>query len=474
MKLKSLRINNMTFSFTKKINIFLGEKNSGKTTIFHLLKFIYGANYSPKKPLGKAFETIASNHTNYIISWIFEGDDEKPYSLNLSTKKIMLPTQKEICISKYSEHINQKFSYYNSVFNTNIKSVECFSYNEDITQTLNTKADYAKFFRDKEDMSYTALCFLRLIQENDLASIFQNYFSLYGKKKNLEKSINISKKIKKDISNDLIELVKDDTHQHIFQRYVELVKINKSEFDETLFAELETICQNIPNFNITKVRTFHENLVNSYNDVITEEKKKLKQEYKILNNHNKSELNLVLSHTKLIEQTQVQIDELDIHLKERNFELEKKETDLLNLSADLNSFCTTFNNDFNVIKEFNNRIELRGDKNKKTNLVLNLQNSTQDNTNAGGSDTVTNFIGFLTYTLIKSNFPMLLFEKTFLTENQNKTIILLLNKIATLIDNSKRVFVTLHPDEELKDKSEYKNDEVEIFTCSKNFFGLNF
>ncbi len=471
MKLKLLKINDRTFYFKKTINIFLGEKNSGKTTIFQLLKFIYGAEYSSKKNLHKALIKIAKQNKDFNITWEFE-NDETEYTLNLFSEKVKLSSGLELAISKYSQHINSKFRFYNSVFNVNIKSVECFSFDEDMAPKLNSNSDYAKFFYPQKDMSYTSLCFLKLIQKDSIASVMQDYLKIYGKKKNLDKIVSATNDIKNEIPMDLLNAL-SDSKQNIVQRYVGLNKIYRRDYDEDFFIELEEICKNIDNFDISKVKEFHDYLIESYNDVIEDERRKMKEEDEILNLYTRDEFNSAITYNNLNHNVKEEINLIKPELKEKSITLNSYETVLNDISNDIQRFCEEFNKTFNVIKTFNNKLEFRELNGVISNLVLNLQNSSLDTLNAGGSDTVTNFIGFLTYTLIHSRFPVMLFEKTFLSENQNSTIIEILIKISKCVNDSKQVFLTLHPDEELK-RIDILNKSIELFECENNFFGITF
>lgn len=91
----------------------------------------------------------------------------------------------------------------------------------------------------------------------------------------------------------------------------------------------------------------------------------------------------------------------------------------------------------------------------------------------GGSDISINFMGFLTFVLSRSDFPILLFEKSLIDEIQDKQKILLLNQISERINNSKQIFVTLHPDDGLLGLNQ-KVSNAQVFSCQKNFFKIDF
>jgi|AKZA01.1.fsa_nt_gi hypothetical protein len=474
MKLTLLKLNNQTYYFNKKINIFLGEKNSGKTTLFNLIKFIYGAEYKKGKPFHKAIGSISNIHKDYLIEWQFDEQELITYSLNLSNKMIITSNNIKVSLNDYSQFIISKFKISNKVFNKNLKFIECFSYDEDITKKLNSTADYAKFFSTHNDMSYTAICFLKLINEKKLAEKMQKYFTLYGKKQNFEKIKKASSGLQKEIDTNLIDsLLNNEENRSTTQRYVELSKLNRTETDTQLFRELEELCKGLIDFNINNVKKFHDDLIDSYNEVIEMERNQLININNVLNEYTKDEINEAISYYNLFNEMKVEINKINPELINESKVLDDSENDLDEINKRLKTFCDDFNHNFKVIKEFCNRLEYKISSEKKTHIILNLRNKDYENVNSGGSDTIINFLGFLTFVLINSNFPLLLFEKSFIIENQNATIVELLYKIANIIDNSKMLIVTLHPDEEIISIHEGSED-VQIIECDKNFFDVQF
>lgn len=474
MKLKLLKLNNRTYYFSKKINIFLGEKNSGKTTIFHLIKFIYGAEYKKGKLFQKAIRSINIRHKDYIIEWQFDEQESVTYSLNLSNMIIITSDNKEISLYNYSPYIIEKFAISNKVFNKNIKSIECFSYDEDITKKLNSISDYAKFFSTHDDISYTAICFLKLINEHVLAEKIQKYFTLYGKKKNIEKIKNASSSLKKDLDPKLINnLFDSEDYRSTTQRYVELSKANKTELDMQIFNELETLCKELIDFDINKVKQFYDDLMDSYNEVIDIERTHLINRNNTLGQYTKDEIAEAVSYYNIFNEMKVEIDNIGPELIKESKVLDNSKKDLENISNKLSEFCLEFNSSFDVIKKFSNRLDFKIKNEKKTHVLLNLRNEDYEDTVPGGSDTITNFLAFLTFVLIRCNFPLLLFEKSFIIENQNVTIVKLLHKIAQSINDSKMVIVTLHPDEEIIN-IQNENKDIQIFRCEDNFFNTRF
>jgi len=474
MKLKLLKLNNRTYYFNKKINVFLGEKNSGKTTVFHLIKFIYGAEYKKGKLLQKAIRSINISDKDYIIEWQFDDQESVIYSLNLRKMKIITSYDKEISLYNYSPYIIEKFAISNKVFNKNIKSIECFSYDEDITKKLNSNSDYAKFFSTHNDMSYTAICFLKLINEHILANKIQKYFTLYGKKKNIEKIKNASSGLTKELDSELINnLFDNEDYRSTTQRYVELSKVNKTELDMRIFNELEILCKELIDFDINKVKQFYDDLMDSYNEVIDIERAYLIDRNNTLGQYTKNEINEAVSYYNLCNEMKAEIDNINPILIKESKVLDDSKKDLENISNMLSKFCLEFNSSFNVIKKFSNRLDFKVQNEKKTHVILNLRNEDDEKPVPGGSDTSTNFLAFLTFVLIRSNFPLLLFEKSFIIENQNITIVRLLHKIAQSINDSKMVIVTLHPDEEIINIKNEKKD-FQIFRCEDNFFNTKF
>lgn len=352
MKLKYLKLNDSKFDFDGKILIFQGEENTGKSTIFHLIKFIYGAEYKSGTRLFKALNSIKRKNSNYKISWQFD-DPKEPseFTINLKENIIEMSSGVKINLASYSNFIINKYNFSNKVFGSKMKKIENFSYDKNITHDLESKDLYARFFNKHNAAYYTTICFLKLIEEMQLAIITENHFMLYRKKSSLDKMLKSAKEVIKSVDEEFLEkLESEDLLADSTKRYVELSKLSRTEYDEVVFSEMEVICKDLVNFDINKVKEFHKLMLQSYNEVIDLERHNLEKNYRFLNEFSKEQLREVVTYQKVTKDVNKDINTINSKLEDSSSDLPGSQNTIDKINEDLKNYCDNFNSGLNVLK----------------------------------------------------------------------------------------------------------------------------
>ena len=127
--------------------------------------------------------------------------------------------------------------------------------------------------------------------------------------------------------------------------------------------------------------------------------------------------------------------------------------------------------DLKVGLQFENSFEYSFDEKYSINrdLVIDLRPKPEGLIHSGGSDTNINFIGFLLFMFMKSDFSLMLFEKPFFSENDNKIIPSIIEQISLRLNEDKQIIAMFHPEDELV-KDLPRIDDVNIFTPHDYFF----
>lgn len=464
MKLEYIKLNNILYQFDKDIIIFMGEENSGKTSIYHLIRFIYGMEYKKDTNLMKALKSIAKKDSEYRIKWKFI-NDKCTYNYNLKENKITYDNNKFYTLTEYSKHIIEKYRYYSEVLGIRIKHIGNFSFDYNVAQKINSTQDYSKFFFDRNSSTYTVICFLKLINENTIAKHFNNYYGLVGRKKNIIEAKKRNNKIIKTFSSDITNFYKQDDVSSA-EKYIQLSKLQNDILDEDYIKEIEVLCNNISGYNVDSVIKFHEELVTSYNQVIDKKRKEIEEENDAIRKLNKQELKEIVQYHNVNKEYNNALENIKVDIEIEKEELYSLNTKVLQINNELKNYCKEFSELFNLNKEFANEIKINENY---ASIDLRCENNHIET--IGDSNVVTNFLSFLTYTFLKSEFPIMIFEKEFFGENRDKIKVRSIRKVSEEIKGkNKQCYFFLHPETQLKN---LEKEEYNVIK-SKSFFNITF
>lgn len=472
MRLQYIKLKDNEIRFNKKINILFGDINTGKTSIVTIIEFIYGKKASSRGDLNRLLNSIRKKDLDYTISWQFQ-DDDTEYSLSVVSKTISYMDLK-MTLTEYTDHISEKTGYWFELFGVKNEMINFFSYRQDVSKLLLSRTNSLKFLTpNKSSPSHTSISFLKIIGQEALSNSQERYFKVIGQKINLNKAIESSRKLEINTDDNVKAILADDDKREQLINYVELERMNKREIDEKIFNEINELCKNNIDFDLNLVRTFHDKLVDSYNEVIEFRKDQISLNIKEINEMTKSDLKLAIADFKMKTEVENRLEVIDEQIQE--FEIDVKLKNLEKVNADLRTYCNNFNKYFKLIKSFNNRLLYSSDDKigHIRNLEIRLESTLIDEAREGGSNRNINFTSFIMYMFTNSIFPVVIFEKAYFEENPNTLKVLILEKLNKILDETKQVFVTLHPDDNLENSLKANND-FNLIPTNGNFFGLYF
>lgn len=466
MELEYIKLNKNKLDFSTGVNYILGDSNSGKSTLYRILKYIYGGNEERDNDFnGNKWKNLLGKNPNSSIEWKFRNGET--FKLDLASK-IIFGSKGRLSISEYRDYISNKKDFSHKILGKNKKTVDCFFWNESPNRLIEDKSKYGRFFDENGIFNITSFKFFHLIDEYD--KVAEEYFSLVGRKVNYDKLGKTYGQLEKGTDEDLIKIVSSNTAE--LDRYYKLKKMNKKKLDDNIIAELKELS----NIDIDKVICFHEELINSYNELVEDERNALKKEIKTLGKYTFDEVKeakSIVDNKELDSEYKSKVTE---ELNDKVKSIEDYKDRVEDISIDMNKEILRYKNEFSILSDYefeNNIIFKKSGANQ--NFVINLKNKEESKEESkeksqkipGGGMITLNFFIFLFYTFSKSNFPIMIFEKPFFVEVKNSEEIGILNKMNKKL-TQKQIFIIQHPEEDFE-----KISNINTVTIDK-LFGIQY
>lgn len=444
MNLEYIKLNDNIINLTTGVNYILGESNSGKTTLYRIIKFIYGGNeeQSNKKDFsGTKWINLLKKAPSSSITWKFSNN--KKYVLNLQTKVITSGSE-NFDLSSYKEHILKEKDFNHYILGKSNNTINCFAWDKSPEVITESSSKYGRFFDEFGIANHTSFKYFHLLgiyEEN-----IEEYFSVVGKKVNYEKLNKSYRDVEKQYNPELIEIIKEN--DNTLSRYISLKKLNKPILDQNILDDLIQISE----INVEDILHFHDQLVESHNEVITLEQEKVKDEISKLSNYSKAEISNVkriIDNSTYNKEYICDIDEQLEVLEPIKNQYENK----VNLASQkMNKEILKLKKEAGISNEykFENSIKYVKSKTKNENFVINLKGIDEEDVKKPGGAAITlNFFFFLYHVFTKSSFPIMVFEKPFFVEVKNSQEITVLNQINEK-EYNKQIVIIQHPEEDFK------------------------